>query len=109
MARIPPEELERLKAEVSVEHLVAASGVDLKAAGKDLLSHMRWVHLDKDDVSDAALAAIRNYRLPPTLIVASGGGYNAYWQLTQPIPVNGDTRPLVAANQLVVDELGRHT
>jgi DNA primase catalytic core len=36
MARIPAEELERLKAEVSVEHLVAASGVDLKAAGKDL-------------------------------------------------------------------------
>jgi hypothetical protein len=35
MARIPDEELERLKAEESVEHLVAAAGVDLKAAGKD--------------------------------------------------------------------------
>jgi len=37
MARIPPEELERLKAEFSVEDLVAASGGELKVAGKNLL------------------------------------------------------------------------
>src|SRR5580692_6592187 len=36
MARIPPDELERLKAGVSVERLVEASGVALKAVGKDL-------------------------------------------------------------------------
>jgi hypothetical protein len=47
MARIPPEELERLKAEVSVEHLVAASGVDLKAAGKDLLGRCPF-HEDRE-------------------------------------------------------------
>jgi DNA primase catalytic core len=35
MARIPPDELERLKAGVSVERLVEASGVALKAVGKD--------------------------------------------------------------------------
>jgi len=38
MARIPPEELERLKAQVLVEQLVAADGVAFKAAGKDLLA-----------------------------------------------------------------------
>jgi DNA primase catalytic core len=37
MARIPQEELERLKSEISVERLVEASGVSLKRAGKDLL------------------------------------------------------------------------
>ena len=37
MARIPPEELERLKAQISVERLVEASGVTLKPAGKDLV------------------------------------------------------------------------
>ena len=37
MARIPAEELERPKAEISVERLVESSGVELKAAGKDLL------------------------------------------------------------------------
>jgi DNA primase catalytic core len=47
MARIPTEELERLKAEVSVEHLVTASGVDLKAAGKDLLGRCPF-HEDRE-------------------------------------------------------------
>jgi DNA primase catalytic core len=37
MARIPEAELERLKAEVSVERLVEAAGVGLRKAGKDLL------------------------------------------------------------------------
>ena len=37
MSRIPAEELERLKTDISVERLVEGSGVELKAAGKDLL------------------------------------------------------------------------
>ena len=37
MARIPDEELERLKSEIAVERLIEATGVALKAAGKDLL------------------------------------------------------------------------
>jgi DNA primase len=47
MARIPTEELERLKAEVSVEQLVEASGVALKAAGKDLLGRCPF-HEDRE-------------------------------------------------------------
>ena len=35
MARIPETELERLKAEVSVEQLVRAHGIELAKAGKD--------------------------------------------------------------------------
>lgn len=37
MARIPQNELERLKADISVERLVEASGIALKKSGKDLL------------------------------------------------------------------------
>jgi DNA primase len=37
MARIPDSEIERLKAEISVEHLVESSGIELKKSGKDLL------------------------------------------------------------------------
>jgi hypothetical protein len=37
MPRIPDNEIERLKNEVSVERLVEASGVELKRAGKDWL------------------------------------------------------------------------
>ena len=37
MARIPDDELQRLKDEVSVQRLVEASGVELKRCGKDWL------------------------------------------------------------------------
>jgi len=47
MARIPTEELERLKAKISVERLVEASGVELKAAGKDLLGRCPF-HDDRE-------------------------------------------------------------
>jgi len=47
MARIPDAELERLKAEISVERLVEASGVELKAAGKDLLGRCPF-HDDRE-------------------------------------------------------------
>lgn len=47
MARIPDAELERLKAQVSVEHLVEASGVELKSAGKDLLGRCPF-HEDRE-------------------------------------------------------------
>lgn len=47
MARIPEAELERLKAEISVERLVEASGVELKPAGKDLLGRCLF-HDDRE-------------------------------------------------------------
>lgn len=47
MARIPNEELERLKAGISVERLVEASGVVLKVAGKDLLGRCPF-HEDRE-------------------------------------------------------------
>jgi DNA primase catalytic core len=47
MARIPDAELERLKAEVSVEQLVEASGIALKSAGKDLLGRCPF-HEDRE-------------------------------------------------------------
>lgn len=47
MARIPDAELERLKAEISVERLVEASGIVLKPAGKDLLGRCPF-HEDRE-------------------------------------------------------------
>ena len=35
MARIPEQEIERLKNEISVERLVEASGIELKKSGKE--------------------------------------------------------------------------
>jgi DNA primase len=47
MARIPEAELERLRSEISVERLLEASGVELKAAGKDLLGRCPF-HDDRE-------------------------------------------------------------
>ena len=47
MARIPTEELERLKAEIAVERLVESAGIELKAAGKDLLGRCPF-HDDRE-------------------------------------------------------------
>jgi DNA primase catalytic core len=47
MARIPADELERLKAEVSVERLVESAGIELKPAGKDLLGRCPF-HEDRE-------------------------------------------------------------
>ena len=47
MARIPDADLERLKAEVSVERLVEASGITLKKSGKDRLGKCPF-HEDRE-------------------------------------------------------------
>jgi DNA primase catalytic core len=47
MARIPDAELERLKAEVSVERLVEAAGIELKRNGKDRLGKCPF-HEDRE-------------------------------------------------------------
>jgi DNA primase len=47
MARIPAEELERLKAQTSVERLIEGAGVELKRAGKDLLGRCPF-HEDRE-------------------------------------------------------------
>jgi len=41
-------------------------------------------YTDIDDPTDAALVKLRGARLPPSVIVHSGGGYHAYWLLEEP-------------------------
>ena len=47
MARVPDKEIERLKTEVPLEGLVAASGVELKKAGADLVGRCPF-HDDRE-------------------------------------------------------------
>jgi len=77
-----------------------------KKAKRTDISCMRCVHLDKDDPSESALQRIRSYHLKPTMIVASGGGYNAYWLLDKPIHANGNIDRLEDANRRVILDLG---
>ena len=69
---------------------------------KSDVERMRWAHLDLDDASDDALQRLRDYPLPPTLIVFSGGGYNAYWELEESIYVNGNIADLEAVNKKLI-------
>ena len=43
MARIPDEEIERLKREISVERLVTSFGVELKRHGAELMGGVRFM------------------------------------------------------------------
>jgi DNA primase len=57
MARIPETDIERLKAEVSVERLVEASGIDLKRGGKDLLGRCPF---HEDDTASLVVTPGKN-------------------------------------------------
>jgi DNA primase len=57
MARIPDTEIERLKAEVSVERLVEASGIELKRGGKDMLGRCPF---HEDDTASLVVTPGKN-------------------------------------------------
>ena len=57
MARIPEQEIERLKNEVSVERLVEASGIELKRGGKDWLGRCPF---HEDDTASLVVTPAKN-------------------------------------------------
>lgn len=87
----------------SVNPLKAA--LDKKPTKADV-AEMRWVHVDIDDAADAVLARLRAFVPAPTLILFSGGGYQAFWRLREPIYANGNIAELEAANKAVLKALG---
>lgn len=52
-------------------------------------------YTDIDDPTEATLMKLRDARLPPSVIIHSGGGYHAYWLLDEP------TRDLNMARQVL--------
>ncbi len=73
-----------------------------KKAEREDIAEVRWLHVDIDPRAGEDLEAERaralgllTTNLPagvpaPTAIVFSGGGYQAFWRLAEPIPINGD-------------------
>jgi hypothetical protein len=67
-----------------------------KAARTDVKA-MTWLHVDADPRAgedrgaerERILAKIKEFKLSPTVIVDSGGGYQAFWRLVEAVPVNG--------------------
>lgn len=73
--------------------------LDKKASRADIHS-VPWLHVDIDARAGEPLAAelerikallTENCPVPaPTVIVFSGGGYQAFWRLSEPVPVAGE-------------------
>jgi|TARA_Y100000310_G_scaffold160698_2_gene160489 hypothetical protein len=72
-----------------------------KKAQREDIAAVEYLHIDLDPREGEDLEAererIKKILLdpphgipPPTMLVFSGGGYNALWKLEDPIPVNGD-------------------
>jgi len=73
-----------------------------KKASKEDVQSLEWLHVDIDPRAGEDIAEeqerIRTLLLEnrpegvpqPTCIIFSGGGYQAFWRLEQPIPIDGD-------------------
>jgi DNA primase catalytic core len=100
MARIPQAEIERLKAEVSVERLVEASGIALRRAGKDLLGRCPF-HED----AQASLVVTPAKNLWHCFGCQSGGGPIDWVMKHQGVSFRHAVEILRAGHPLVVDGL----
>jgi hypothetical protein len=73
------------------------SPMNKKPSAKDVET-MDWLHVDVDplpgerltEAQPRILKALQGFDVPPTLIIASGGGYQAFWRLDEPFPIQGD-------------------
>ncbi len=73
-----------------------------KKAEREDIAELAWLHVDVDPRAGDDLGAeqsrildLMTRKLPagvpePTCVVFSGGGYQAFWRLTDPIPLGGD-------------------
>jgi Virulence-associated protein E/RepB DNA-primase from phage plasmid len=80
-----------------------------KKAEREDIKEVAYLHVDIDprageDVASegARILALFNEKLPaalppPTVVLFSGGGYQAFWKLAEPIPIDGDLESAEAA------------
>lgn len=69
-----------------------------KKAEKADIAALEWLHVDIDprpgedieEERERALRLLREATPSPTVIVDSGGGYQGFWRLDTPVPINGD-------------------
>lgn len=67
-----------------------------------------WLHVDVDSLAPEVLPALLGYRVPPTLVIASGGGFQGFWKLREPIPVSSpeEVTRLEDYNRKLIAEFG---
>lgn len=70
-------------------------------AKKEDVAIAHYLHIDVDDLT--ALDRLKNYSPPPTVIVFSGGGYQAFWRLAEPCT---DLERVERCNIKIAQDLG---
>ncbi|MGL4637189.1 MAG: VapE domain-containing protein [Beijerinckiaceae bacterium] len=75
-------------------------GVSSKKAKKDDVLNASWAYVDIDDAD--GLERLQAFTIPPTVVVASGGGFNAYWKLKAPLD---DLHDAESINRWLVEAL----
>ena len=72
---------------------------DLKTKAKKIdVDKMAWLHVDIDprpgeDIDkerERAFALLQNFRPAPSVILDSGGGYQGFWKLEEPVVITGE-------------------
>lgn len=87
----------------NIYYSVNATGRLTNKAKKADITHLCALHVDVDDLSDAAFNRIRSYKPAPTTIICSGNGFNALWLLDKPLgadcmeDIEARNRGLIAA------------
>jgi hypothetical protein len=83
-----------------------------KKAKKTDISEVRWLHVDVDPTSEffdaereKILRRLREHVPPPTVILDSGGGYQAFWRLSKPVTAR-DWSELESYNRQLEVDLG---
>ena len=85
-----------------------------KKPKKTDIAALAWAHTDIDprpgetpaEAKARALEALREFTTPPTVIIDSGGGIQAFWKLDTPQAVNGNIEELEAPNKALAKRLG---
>ena len=97
--------LERFEGEVGLYYSPNEIDQNIRdrKARKDDIIRARAVYVDIDHLSDDVLSRLRLYRLPPSVIVMSGGGYQALWMHADP---SEDLDRCERVNAALAEELG---
>jgi hypothetical protein len=82
------------------------SDVSKKASREDIL-RVEYLHVDVDprageslkDEQERILQKIREFKPVPTTVIFSGGGYQAFWRLEEPIQIDGDVTKAESAKR----------
>ena len=95
--------LEQYNGERNIYFHVNPTTRDLeKKAQREHIAELAWLHIDIDprpreafDEEQARALGLLTTKLPdgippPTVVIFSGGGYQGFWKLKSPVPINGD-------------------